>query len=173
MSSASRTQVKKADTMDDATRDNIIKLLKQAYNMELETVANYLANSIHLDGMLAMEVKESLAEDVQEELGHAQRLAKRIKILGGDVPGSQQLTMRQTTLQPPKDSIDVVSVIRGVIDAEEGAIDQYRQIIEATDGIDYVTQDTAIQLKGEEEEHRREFVGFLREYEATARMFKK
>ncbi|MCA9222839.1 MAG: hypothetical protein KDA71_21115, partial [Planctomycetales bacterium] len=42
----------------------LVKMLQKAYRMEVETVANYLANSVHLDGVRAEEVKRSLAEDV-------------------------------------------------------------------------------------------------------------
>ena len=168
------TELKKRKTLKDSDRRRILDLLLKGYNMEIETVANYLANSIHLDGMLAMEVKESLAEDVEAELGHARKLAMRIKILGGHIPGSQDLRMTQKSMQPPEDSVDIESVIRGVIDAEEGAIDNYQAIIDATgEDVDPVTQDLAITLKGDEEEHRREFVGFLREYEAMKKMFRR
>lgn len=171
--SKTNTHVRKSRTLDEADRKKIVALLQKSYNMELETVCNYLSNSIHLDGMLAMEVKESLGQDVQAELKHAERVARRLKILGGEIPGSQALTMNQGSLQPPKSTIDLISVIKGVIDAEDGAIDQYQLLIEATgDEIDPVTQDLCIELKGEEEEHRREFLGFLREYEAMQRMFK-
>ena len=57
----------------------------------------------------------------------------------------------------------VLDVIKGVIDVEEAAVDQYQIIIEATEGVDPVTQDLCITLKGDEEEHRREFKGFLQE----------
>jgi bacterioferritin len=163
--------LKKAQTIPDAKRHEIIALLQKSYNMELETVCNYVANSIHLDGMLAMEIKESLEQDVQEELSHAQEIAKRLKILGGAIPGSQSLKMEQTSLQPPESTVDLLSVINGVIDAEDGAIDQYQKIIDATEGVDPVTQDLCVELKGDEEEHRREFLGFLREYEALRKMF--
>lgn len=163
----------KYTSLDDAKRKQIIAELQKSYNMELETVTNYLANAIFLDGMLAKEVKESLDADVNEELGHARQLAMRIKILGGDIPGSQELKMEQTSLQPPKDTTDVVSVIKGVIDAETGAIEQYQKIIEMTgEETDPVTQDLCINLKGDEEEHRREFVGFLQEYETLKEMLK-
>ena len=168
-----RTPVRKETELDDAARARILELLTRGYAMEIETVANYLANSIHLDGMLAMEVKESLEEDVTEELNHAKMLAGRIKILGGKIPGSLSLTMSQKGLQPPESTIDIESVIRGVIDAEDAAISNYQELIEATgDDRDPVTQDLAVELKGDEEEHRRQFVGFLREYEAMKRMFK-
>ncbi len=173
MTTMQHTELKKASTLDDAKREQIIGLLHKAYNAEIETVANYLANSIHLDGMLAQEVKESLSKDIGEELGHAKLLANRLKVLGGSIPGSMDLKMSQRSLQPPDSTVDLVSVIKGVIEAEDEAINTYQQIIEATgDDTDPVTQDLAVELKGDEEEHRREFVGFLREYDALRAMFR-
>ncbi|MEM1445249.1 MAG: ferritin-like domain-containing protein [Planctomycetota bacterium] len=157
--------------MSEAQSEKLVGLLIQAYNAEIETVANYVANSVHLDGMLAKGVKDSLSADAAEELGHAQQLAKRIKLLGGSIPGSQSLKMTQTSLQPPSSTVDVKSVILGVIDAEDGAIATYQAIIDAAGGVDPVTEDLAITLKADEEEHRREFVGFLREFEAMKSMF--
>lgn len=151
--------------MSDADRSKIIDLLTEAYNAEIETVANYLANSVNLEGIRAKEIKESLQTDVTEELGHARELADRIHTLGGSVPGSKELKMTQRSLQPPANSTDVIAVIKGVIDAEDSAIDLYGRLIQACEGKDYVTQDLAVRLKSDEEQHRREFVGFLKEYE--------
>lgn len=149
--------------MTDKTAE-IIRELQISYNMEIETVINYLANSEHLDGVRAAEIKKSLAAEIQEELTHALQLAKRIKTLGGTVPGSMELKMDQAVMQPPKDPTDVISVIRGVIAAEDAAIAQYNKIIRLCDGVDYVTQDLAITLLGDEEEHRRLYRGYLTEY---------
>ncbi len=52
-------------------REEIIELLTRAYWMEIETVMSYIANSVNPDGIRAQEVVEALAEDIQEELGHA------------------------------------------------------------------------------------------------------
>lgn len=58
-----------------------------------------------------------------------------------------------------------MSVIDGVSDAEEDAIQMYRDLITAvTDGDDPVTEDLAVTLPGDEEAHRAEFRGFGREY---------
>ncbi|MCC5828784.1 MAG: ferritin-like domain-containing protein [Phycisphaeraceae bacterium] len=153
--------------LDEAKREKIITELARSYNMEIETVANYIANSVWLDGIRAKHIKDALAADVQEELGHAQQLANRIKVLDGKVPGSQALKMEQSSLQPPKSSTDVVSVIKGVIEAEEGAIAQYHKLIRLCGDDDPVTQDLCITLMGDEEEHRRMFKGFLREVEQS------
>jgi bacterioferritin len=125
-----------------------------------------MANSVNPDGVRAQEIKESLAEDIQEELGHAQRFAERIKELWGVVPGSQEVEPEQSYLQPPEHQTDVVHVIRGVIEAEAGAIDHYNRIIEASEGVDPVTQDMVTEILHDEEGHRRLFEGFLREYQA-------
>lgn len=153
--------------MNKKSRDKITEALKRAYAAELETVQNYLANSVDLDGVRAEEIKKSLAADIQEELGHAQMLAKRIKVLGGRVPGSMELKREQKYLQPPKDSTDLITVIKGVIAAEDAAIEGYEEIIDMCDKDDPVTQDLAVTLLGDEQEHRRAFVGYLTEFEKT------
>ena len=71
-----------------ADKKEIVKNLIKSYWMEIETVINYISNSVNLDGVRAEEIKKSLALDVTEEIGHAQSLAKRIKELSGLVPGS-------------------------------------------------------------------------------------
>jgi bacterioferritin len=147
-------------------REQIIEMLRKAYWMEIETVMSYVANSINPDGVRAQEIIESLEADVQEELGHAQQFARRIKELYGVVPGSLDFTAEQTYLQPPDHQTDIVHVIKGVIEAETGAIEHYNAIIEVTDGLDFVTQDMVIQILHDEEGHRRLFEGYLREYEA-------
>jgi len=147
-------------------REEIIELLKTAYFMELETVMSYVTNSINPDGVRAQEIKESLEEDIQEELGHAQQFAERIKELYGVVPGSMEFKATQPYLQPPEEQTDIVHVIKGVIEAETGAIEHYTRIVEETDEVDLVTQDMVIDILRDEQGHRRLFEGFLREYEA-------
>ncbi len=100
-----------------------------------------IANSINPDGVRAQEVIESLQEDIEEELGHAQQFAHRIKELYG-------------------------VVIRGVIEAEVSAIEHYNRIIDFCERKDPVTQDMVITILHDEEGHRRLFEGFLREYQA-------
>jgi bacterioferritin len=153
---------------DDNTgkREEIIALLEKAYWMEIETVMSYIANSVNPDGVRAQEIIESLEEDVQEELGHAQQFAHRIKELYGVVPGSLEFRAEQSYLQPPEHQTDIVHVIKGVIEAETGAIEHYNRIIEETEGVDPVTNDMVIAILRDEEGHRRLFEGFLREYEA-------
>lgn len=153
------------DSANLEKREQIVALLQKAYWMEIETVMSYLAASVNLDGVRAQEIKESLGEDIEEELGHAKQFAARIKELYGVVPGSREFNAEQSFLQPPEEQTDIVHVIRGVIHAETGAIEHYTRIIEETEGVDPVTQDMTIAILRDEQGHRRLFEGFLREYE--------
>ena len=146
-----------------ASTEKVIEMLQTAYCMELETIINYLATSINLDGVRAEEIKKSLAADITEELTHAQELAKRIKQLGGVAPGSASVKLG-SQIQPSDDTTDVVYAIKAVIDAEESACKHYKEIIRATDGEDFVTQDLCVRLLADEEEHLVLFRGFLKEY---------
>jgi bacterioferritin len=150
---------------NDAKRSEILELLERGYWMEMETVMSYVANAAALDGIRAEEVAEALSADVDDELGHARSFAGRIKELYGTPPGSMAFTAEQASLQPPDDATDVVSVIRGVIEAEAGAIAHYNRIIEVTDGIDWATQDMVIDILRDEEGHLRQFERYLREFE--------
>jgi bacterioferritin len=145
-------------------RRHVVELLARAYWMEIETVMSYLAASVNLDGVRAQEVKQSLEEDVEEELGHARLFARRIRELYGVVPGSEGFASEQSYLQPPEEQTDLAQVIRGVIKAETGAIEHYTRIVEETGEIDPVTQDMTIEVLHDEQAHRRLFEGFLREY---------
>ena len=147
-------------------REQLLEMLRKAYWMEMETVLSYTANSINPDGVRAQEIIESLQEDIQEELGHAQQFGQRIKELYGVVPGSMDFAAEQDFLQPPDHQTDIVHVIKGVIEAESGAIEHYNAIIDFTDEIDPVTNDMVIAILRDEEGHRRLFEGYLREYEA-------
>jgi bacterioferritin len=150
-------------------RDELIGLLQTAYWMEVETVMSYISNSINPDGVRAREVSEHIERDIMEEIGHAQQFGQRIKELYGVVPGSLEFKAAQTYLQPPEQQTDVVHVIRGVIAAETAAIEHYERIIEVCDGIDFVTQDMVITIQRDEQQHRRLFEGFLREYEVEGK----
>ena len=151
------------DRQDD--RDELISLLERGYWMELETVMSYLANSINPVGVRAQEIIESLQTDVLEELGHAQQFGNRIKELYGVVPGSLAFKAEQSYLQPPERQTDIVHVIKGVIEAETGAIEHYNRLIEFCEGRDPVTQDMVIAILRNKKGHRQLFKGYLREYE--------
>ena len=147
------------------TSDEVTDLLERAYLDELETVINYLTASIVLDGVHAEEVKESLSEDVQEELEHARLLGRRLKQLDRSPPGSMAFEAHQKDLQPPEDTTDVRTVIDGVLEAEAEAMETYRSLLAAArEADDPVTEDYAVTILADEEAHHTEFRGFRKEF---------
>ena len=64
--------------------------------------------------------------DVTEEFMHAQQLGRRIKQLGGLVPGSAAVKLGNQ-IQPSDNTTDVVGVIKAVIEAEEKAVPTTRR----------------------------------------------
>ncbi len=144
----------------DKTQE-IVAELKRSYAIELETLQNYLAHSVNLEGAEAELIRKSLEEEINLKLKHARRLAKRINVLGGRLPGSLELPRDQKLLQPPVHHTDVLAVVRAVIGANETSVQQYQKIISLTEGQDYVTQDMVIDLLSEERELRRLFLSFL------------
>ena len=77
-------------------------------------------------------------------------------------------TAEQTYLQPLDDPTDVATVIKGVIEAEAGAIEHYTRIIEACDGVDWATQDMVIEILRDEENHLRTFERYLKRVRVAA-----
>jgi bacterioferritin len=146
----------------DKTKE-IITELKRSYAIELETIQNYLANSIDLEDTASEAIRKSLDKEGTLKLKRARRLAKRIHVLGGRVPGSLELQRNQNLLQPPLEKGNIVAVIRGVISVNEVSIKQYEKIISLADGLDHVTQDMVIDLLSDERELRRVFLSFLNE----------
>jgi bacterioferritin len=144
----------------DKTKE-IIAELKRSYAIELETMQNYLAHSIDLNGKEAEPIRKSLEEQITLKLKHARRLAKRINVLGGRLPGSLELSRDQHLLQPPSDQMNAMAVVQGVISVNETSIGQYQKIIHLTEGLDYVTQDMVIDLLSDERELHRLFLSFL------------
>jgi bacterioferritin len=136
----------------------IVAELRISYATEIEIIENCLANATNLEGARAEPIKDLFDEEVQTALGHARRLAKRIKALAGKVPGSLELPRAQKDLQPPVDATDVDAALNSAIRSEDEAIAQYERIIQLCDGHDFVTLDLVIELLVDERERRQRLV---------------
>lgn len=138
----------------------IIPLLKVAYTTELETVENYLADSVWLEGPIARQVAESLEVYIAQELAHAKKIAVRLKQLGVRSPASFKMESPQK-IMPPHDETDPMAIVEGVLEAERIAIARYEKLIEVCEGKDLSTLELAIEILADEERHRTLFEGFL------------
>jgi len=137
----------------------IIELLKAAYIAELQTVEDYLANSVWLDGAGARRVAESLDVYIAQELAHAKKIAIRLKELGVRSPDSFRKEAQR--ILPLHDETDPLIAVEGVLEAERDAIIRYEKLIEVCEGKDFTTQDLIIEILADEERHRKVFERFL------------
>ena len=135
--------------------------------MELETVINYV-DELRQPGRRARAGDHRVARTRTSRRSSGTRSSSRSGSRSSTASSrrSVDFTPEQTYLAPPEHQTDIVHVIKGVIEAETGAIEHYNRIIEVTDGVDPVTNDMVIAILRDEEGHRRLFEGFLREYEA-------
>lgn len=145
----------------------IVSLLQVAYAAELETVQNYLANSVWLDGLGTQEVVDALADNVAEKLGYAGRLAQRLKQLGACPPGSLVVARNQVLLQPAEDPTDLRHVVVGALAATRQLIATFGELAAAAAGADPVTAALAVQLLAAEERHLCLFEGFRKSLEPS------
>jgi len=89
---------------------------------------------------------------VPVEVGHAQHWRIASRPWRTRCPVGWNSPAHRTYLQPPEDQTNVASVIKGVIQAEQNAITQYNKIINLCEQRDYVTQEMAIQILGNEQD---------------------
>jgi len=141
--------------------NEIIAELKRSYAGEFETLQNYVAHAVDLAGTRQEMVRVSLEASISEKLRNVRRLALRINLLGGRVPGSLELSRAQNYLQPAPERPDVLMVIHGILHASEAAIARYETIIAATEGNDYLTQDLLIDLLAQERDQHQLFTSLL------------
>jgi ferritin-like protein len=136
----------------------IVAELRASYATEIEIIEDYLANGTNLESTRAEAIRNLFDEEVQTALGHARRLAKRIKALEGRVPVSRELPRVQTDLRPPANTEDLGIALYDAIKSEDAAIARYERIIRLCDGHDFVTLDLVIELLVDERERRQRLV---------------
>jgi bacterioferritin len=140
------------------TVSEIVTELRSSYATEIQIIEDYLANASNLEGERAEAVRNLFNEEVQTALGHARRLAKRIKALEGTVPGSRELLRVQADLRSPANIDNPDIALLDAIKSEDAAIARYERIIRLCDGHDFVTLDLVIELLIDERERRQRLI---------------
>lgn len=74
--------------MDDKQREEIIKLMNSAIELEYQAFIQYFYQSLSLKGFSTMAMAQFLAAEADIELGHAKLLAEKVVFMGG-VPTSK------------------------------------------------------------------------------------
>ncbi|HKZ53701.1 MAG TPA: ferritin-like domain-containing protein [Candidatus Acidoferrales bacterium] len=97
-----------------------IELLNQALSDELAAIYQYMWHHFHGQGMESPAIRELFKEASMDEMKHAEALAERITLLGGD-PTHQP--------GPVKFGGDLRKMIKDDLAAEEDAIKFYRKAV--------------------------------------------
>ena len=144
----------------------LLNELNRAY--AFEWVVHYYASlAANLVSGLATPIYEEIFKKAAEgELGHANRIAKRIAELGGE-PTMSLSDIEKVSGFPmikfPENRSNVKGFINNFIKMEQHAIELYNNLSQATHGKDIVTHELAEDLLAEEVAEEEEYENLLRE----------
>ncbi len=143
-----------------ADRDTVITLLNGALATELVCVLRYKRHYFMAKGIHSEPVKAEFLEHANEEMAHADMLAKRIIELGGAPNFSPDgLAARSHAEYVEGDSLG--AMIKEDLVAERIAIESYREMIAYLAGNDPTTQHLLKQILASEEEHADDLASLL------------
>jgi bacterioferritin len=143
-----------------ADRETVIRLLNEALATELVCVLRYKRHYFMAKGIHSEPVKAEFLAHAGEEMGHADRLAKRITELGGEPNFSPDgLSTRSHAEYVEGDSLS--SMIKENLVAERIAIESYREMIGYLAEKDPTTQRMLKEILALEEEHAEDLSSLL------------
>ena len=141
-------------------RDDVVRLLNDALATELVCVLRYRRHHYMADGLASPKIVEEFMVHANEELAHADRIAKRIVQLGGepDFSPSRLLARSHADYDEAK---DLQSMIRANSVAERVAVESYRQMIALVADKDSTTRRLLEDVLADEEKHADELKDWL------------
>lgn len=143
-----------------ADRETVLRLLNESLATELVCVLRYRRHHFMATGIHSKAVADEFLEHSNEELGHADAIAKRIVQLGGEPNfAPDELTQRSHAEYVECDTLS--EMIKENVIAERIAIDSYRQFIRYLGFDDPTTSQLLKKILAVEEEHADELADFL------------
>jgi bacterioferritin len=143
-----------------ADRQEVIRLLNEALATELVCVLRYKRHYFMAKGINSESVKAEFQAHADEEMGHADRLAKRITELGGEPNFSPEgLSIRSHAEYVEGSTLN--SMIKENLVAERIAIESYREMILFLGANDPTTQRMLKEILTVEEEHADDLVSLM------------
>ena len=135
-----------------ANREKVIELLNEALATELVCVLRYKRHYFMAKGIHSEPVKAEFLEHANEEMAHADRIAKRITELGGEPEFSPNgLSDRSHAEYVAGNTLN--EMIKEDLIAERIAIESYREMIAYLGDADPTTQRMLKEILAMEEEH--------------------
>ncbi|MEK6869186.1 MAG: ferritin-like domain-containing protein [Nanoarchaeota archaeon] len=145
--------------------NNTVQSLTKAY--AFEWVVHYYASlaSNIVSGLHSATFEKIFAEGAEGELGHANRIAKRLAELGAEPPRTFEEIEKIAgfgKVNFPKDTSDIKGFLKVFIEMERHAIGLYQELATKTHGKDLVTHELAEDLLAEEVAEEEEYENMLK-----------
>jgi bacterioferritin len=145
-----------------AWTQELVQLLNGALATELVCVLRYKRHHFTARGLPSPHIAEEFAVHAAEEMGHADRLAKRIVQLGGQ-PDFDPDTLTQRSHASYDAQPSLQAMIEANLAAERVAIETYGQLIRLVGDIDPTTRRLLEDILADEQQHADELEGWLGE----------
>lgn len=141
-------------------KDRAIGVLNEALATEIVCVLRYRFHHYMATGIHSTAVADEFAEHAREEQEHAERIAERIKQLGGK-PDMNPATLVQRSHSEYKEGTSLIDMIREDLVAERIAIESYREIVRFFGEKDPTSRVMMEEILAKEEEHADDLADLL------------
>jgi bacterioferritin len=141
-------------------REQAIGILNEALATEIVCVLRYQFHYFMATGIHSAAVAEEFRQHATEEQEHANRIAERIKQLGGK-PEMNPALVAQTSHTQYVEGTSLADMIREDLVAERIAIDTYREIVKYFGDQDPTSRTMMEEILAKEEEHADELADLL------------
>lgn len=152
----------------------LIGMLNAALAEEWLAYYQYWIGAQLVEGPMRSEVEAELLEHAQEELNHADMVAKRIIELNGTpvLDPSEWTKLARCKYDAPTDPY-VEVILQQNIAGERCAIQRYQEIADYTNKKDWVTHTMAVTILAEEVEHEKDLDDFVVDIELLKKALRK
>src|SRR5262245_66355731 len=148
-------------------REQAISILNEALATELVCVLRYKFHYFMATGIHSAAVAAKFLEHAKEEQMHADRIAQRIRQLGGK-PQMDPMVLAQTSHSDYREGTSLADMIREDLVAERVAIETYREIVNYFGEQDPTSRVLMEEILANEEEHADDLANLLRSEEHTS-----
>lgn len=141
-------------------KEAVIELLNGALATELVCVLRYRRHHFMADGLASPSIAQEFLVHANQELAHADSLARRIVQLGGE-PDFAPASLVQRSHADYDESNALQAMIKSNLVAERVACEAYRQMIALVADKDPTTRSLLETILADEEQHADELSGWL------------
>jgi bacterioferritin len=141
-------------------RDRAVSVLNEALATELVCVLRYKFHYFMATGIHSQAVKAEFLEHANEEQEHADRIAERIKQLGGK-PEMNPAVFASNSHSEYKEGDSLVDMLKEDLVAERIAIESYREMARFFGDKDTTTRRMLEEILAKEEEHADDLADLL------------